>query len=132
MEEQLAKFDLAKYQTKVTDWAVEFVPKVFLALIILWIGMKIVKRLNKVMTAVLKKSGIDREVEEFLGSIIELVMKGIVILVAASVVGVQFSALFGLIAAAGFAVGLALQGFLGNFASGLTIIFFKQKTAYEV
>ena len=35
------------------------------------------------------------------------------------------TALFGLLAAAGFAVGLALQGFLGNFASGLTILFFK-------
>jgi len=48
-----------------------------------------------------------------------------VILIAAGIIGVQLSSLLGLLAAVGFAVGLALQGFLGNFASGLTIIFLK-------
>ncbi len=113
------------YFEKIQLWAVEFVPKVLLAVIIIWIGLKIAKRLSKVVSLSLDKAGIDIEIKEFLASIIDLILKALVFLIAASVVGIEFSALFGLLAAAGFAVGLALQGFLGNFASGLTIIFFK-------
>jgi small conductance mechanosensitive channel len=114
-----------KYVVKIQSWAVEFVPKVLLAVIIIWIGLKVAKRLSKVVSVSLDKAGIEIEVKEFLASIIDLLLKALVFLIAASVVGIEFSALFGLLAAAGFAVGLALQGFLGNFASGLTIIFFK-------
>lgn len=114
-----------EYLILVQDWAVSFIPKVILAILVVWIGLKIVKRLSKVISASLDKAGVEIEIKEFLGSIIDLVLKGIVLLIGASIVGIEFSALFGLLAAAGFAVGLALQGFLGNFASGLTIIFFK-------
>ncbi|MFT6334886.1 MAG: small conductance mechanosensitive channel [Halioglobus sp.] len=116
---------IQEYIGEVQDWAVVFIPKVIIAVLIVWIGLKVVNKLSKVVSMSLKKAGIEVEVEEFLGSIIDLALKGVVFLIAASIVGVEFSALFGLLAAAGFAVGLALQGFLGNFASGLTIIFFK-------
>lgn len=116
---------IQEYIGNIQDWAVTLIPKVLLAILIIWVGLKVVKKLSKLISMSLKKAGIEIEVEEFLGSIIDLILKGIVFLIAASIVGIEFSALFGLLAAAGFAVGLALQGFLGNFASGLTIIFFK-------
>lgn len=116
---------LETYFLTLQDWAIEFVPKLLLALLIIWIGLKIVKRISSVIRAALQKSAIEVEVEAFLISLIDICLKVIVVLIGASVVGIEFSALFGLLAAAGFAVGLALQGFLGNFASGLTIIFFK-------
>jgi small conductance mechanosensitive channel len=116
---------IQEYIEGIQDWAVVFIPKVILAILIVWIGLKVVKKLSSLVSISLKKAGIEVEVEEFLGSVIDLVFKGIVFLIAASIVGIEFSALFGLLAAAGFAIGLALQGFLGNFASGLTIIFFK-------
>lgn len=114
-----------KYYELITDWAVVFVPKVILAILVVYFGLKIVKKLSKVFSAVLKKANIDIEIEEFLRSLMDICMKIVVIVIAASIVGIKFSALFGILAAAGFAVGLALQGFMGNFASGLTIIFFK-------
>ncbi|MEM9547135.1 MAG: mechanosensitive ion channel family protein [Bacteroidota bacterium] len=117
--------NIEKYYELITDWAVVFVPKLILSILVVWLGMKIVKKLSKVFTAVLKKANIDREIEEFLISLIDIFMKIVVVVIAASIVGIEFSALFGILAAAGFAVGLALQGFMGNFASGLTIIFFK-------
>ena len=52
-------------------------------------------------------------------------MKIVVLLVAAGRMGFDASSLVAVMAAAGFAVGLALQGFLGNFASGITIVFFR-------
>jgi len=114
-----------EYIKWVTDWAVSFVPRFILALLVLWLGMKLANRVFRIIRKAIQRSNIDREVEEFLGSMLNIVLKIAVIVIAASIVGVKFSALFGVLAAAGFAIGLALQGFLGNFASGLTIVFFK-------
>lgn len=121
----MESINLEAYILRLQDWATEFVPKFLLALLIIWIGLKIVKRISKLVRAALQKAAIEVEIEAFLCSLIDICLKVIVVLIGASVVGIEFSALFGLLAAAGFAVGLALQGFLGNFASGLTIIFFK-------
>lgn len=121
----MESIDVQKYASEFTDWAIVFVPKLLLAILILVIGFKLLKKINVVVEKALSKTGIGIELEQFFGSLVEIALKAIVLLVAASVVGIQFSALFGVLAAAGFAVGLALQGFMGNFASGLTIIFFK-------
>lgn len=117
--------DIEKYSRLVTDWAVGFIPKMFIAILILVVGFKLVVKLMNFINVAIKKAGIDQEIEEFLSSIIELLVKAAIVLIAASIIGVELSALFGVLAAAGFAIGLALQGFMGNFASGLTIIFFK-------
>ncbi|MEE9371497.1 MAG: mechanosensitive ion channel family protein [Saprospiraceae bacterium] len=116
---------LQKYVTMLTDWAVVFVPKLILATLVLWVGFKIVKKLDVLIDKSLEKANVGPEIAGFLSSILGMVMKVIVIMMAASFVGFEVSSLLGVLAAAGFAIGLALQGFLGNFASGLTIIFFK-------
>jgi len=113
---------IEKYVSLATDWAVLFVPKLVLALLVVFIGLFIARRLSRVIALGLEKANLDREITEFLSSIFEIGLKLIVFLVAASILGVKMTALFGLLAAAGFAIGLALQGFLGNFASGLTIL----------
>jgi len=117
--------NFAKYFQLVTDWAVVFVPKVFLSALIIYFGLKIVRKLSKVFSLILKKANIEIEIEEFLLSLIDIFLKIVVFVIAAGIIGIKLSALFGVLAAAGFAIGLALQGFMGNFASGLTIIFFK-------
>lgn len=122
---QLDQYVDSKYYQMAVDWLVTFLPKVLLALAILIIGLWVAKRLSKVVRYSLSKSNMGQEVEDFLGSIVDLLLKLAVILAAVATVGVEVSAIFGVLAAASFAVGLALQGFLGNFASGLTIIFFK-------
>jgi len=117
--------NIEQYTSEFIDWAIVMVPKLIIAILILFIGFKVVKKLHKVVQLALGRTGIGIELEQFFGSLAEIALKAVVVLVAASVVGIKFSALFGILAAAGFAVGLALQGFMGNFASGLTIIFFK-------
>lgn len=116
---------IKEYFEQFQDWAVVFVPKFILAILIIWIGLKIAKKLEDIFAKLLKNANIDIEIEEFLCSIISVLFKIVVFLIAAGVIGIEISAIFGLLAAAGFAIGLALQGFMGNFASGLTIIFFK-------
>jgi len=117
--------NMQKYGTDFMDWAVVFLPKILLACIILWIGFKIANKLSKILGIGLEKANLGLEITEFLKSIISTVLKVIVVAIAASVIGIKMTALIGLLGAAVFAIGMALQGFMGNFASGLTILFLK-------
>lgn len=117
--------DYSKYIDLITDWSIKFVPKLILAIIILIVGFWIVKKLNKVISMALNKAALGPEITGFMSSIFDIILKFVVILIAASVVGFEVSSLLGILAAAAFAIGLALQGFMGNFASGITIVFFK-------
>lgn len=116
---------LDEYLADLSDWAVSFAPKLLGALLVLFIGFKLVKKVHSILATTIQKSNIDPEISGFLISIADIVLKAVVCLTAVAILGVKLSALVGLLAAAGFAVGMALQGFLGNFAAGLTIVFFK-------
>ena len=123
--ENLSTDKLNQYLGNLMDWAVVFVPKLIVAALVLFIGFWVARRVGNLLKGGIAKANVSSEVTTFLGSIIDIVLKLAVILVAASIVGFQVSSLLGLIAAVGFAVGMALQGFLGNFASGITIVFLK-------
>lgn len=118
-------FDFSKYLQMGIDAAVTFVPKIALAVLTLVFGFWLVKKLSKIATNSLKSSSLSPEITSFLISMFDLVLKLAVILFAAGFIGFDISAIIGLLAAAGFAVGLALQGGLANFASGIVILVFK-------
>jgi small conductance mechanosensitive channel len=123
MEESVGKLEI--YTGQFIDWAVIFVPKLILASILLFVGFWLVRKLDTVVEAAMEKAGLSLEMTSFLSSIVEMALKFVVVLIAAGILGFEMSSLVAVLAAAGFAVGLALQGFLGNFASGITIVFFK-------
>lgn len=123
--ESLTSIDWADKLEKVQDWALIFIPQVFGALVVLIIGLWVVKRIMKVLEVILNKSQLGPELGGFFLSMASIALKFLVVLVAASVLGFNVAALVGVFAGVIFAVGLALQGFMGNFASGITIIFFK-------
>ena len=70
----------------------------------------------------LAKSSFSPEMISFLGSLVNISLKVLLVIVVAGIVGVDITALVGVLAAAGFAVGLALQGSLGNFAAGIVLL----------
>jgi len=107
------------------DAVVTFLPSVLVAIAILIIGFWLIKKINKVASVALSKTGVPQEITSFFSSFLDIVMKAVVLLLAAGRLGFDATSLVALVAAAGFAVGLALQGFLGNFASGITIVFFR-------
>lgn len=107
------------------DKAVFFLPRIILAGIILWIGFKIVKRLVIWVGIALEKAGFSETLRPFLTSTTSVVLKGAVLFVIASFIGADLTGLVAILAAAGFAIGMALQGSLGNFASGILILTLK-------
>jgi small conductance mechanosensitive channel len=102
-----------------------YLPRIIGAGLILWVGFKIVKILVKWVTTLLVKSGISETLRPFLSSTTSVLLKGAVLFAIASVLGANLTGLVAILAAAGFAVGMALQGSLGNFASGILILTLK-------
>ncbi|WP_075342836.1 mechanosensitive ion channel family protein [Tenacibaculum agarivorans] len=109
----------------IQEKAILYVPKLLLGGLILWLGMKLVNRLMTFLGKVLEKAGFDNTIRPFLISMTGFILKGALLLVVASILGVNLSSLVALLAAIGFAIGMALQGSLGNFASGILILTLK-------
>ena len=107
------------------DKAVFYLPRIFLAGAILWIGFRVVKKLVQLVSLALQKTGFSETLHPFLSSTVGILLKGAVLFAIASVLGADLTGLFAILAAAGFAVGMALQGSLGNFASGILILTLK-------
>lgn len=111
--------------TLIQEKAIVYVPKLLLGGLILWIGMKLISKLILFLEKVLAKAGFDDTIRPFLVSMLNFVFKGALLLIIASILGVDLSSLVALLAAVGFAIGMALQGSLGNFASGILILTLK-------
>lgn len=111
------------------DQAIDYIwmygPKILLAVIILFIGFKVIKKLVKLIGLALEKGGISQNIRPFLMSIIDVLLKIALLLIAAAIVGIELSIFTAIIAASVFAIGMALQGSLGNFASGLIVLSLK-------
>lgn len=119
------EFDFEKYANAAIDAVVSFAPNFFMAIAAFVIGFWLVKKISSITEKALKTSSLSPEITSFLISMFDLVLKLAVVLFAAGFLGFDISAIIGLLAAAGFAIGLALQGGLGNFASGIIILVFK-------
>ena len=116
---------LFNFDKNAIDKIVSYGTKIIIAGLVLWIGLKIVKKLHQTIEKVMVKAGVSDNIRPFLLNIIDITLKATVIFIALSILGADLSGLVALVAAIGFAVGMSLQGSLGNFASGLLILTLK-------
>ncbi|MGH1365276.1 MAG: mechanosensitive ion channel family protein [Calditrichia bacterium] len=114
-----------EYATQFMDNVILFLPKIFGAIIVLFIGFWLVKKIEKLAEKALEKVNFDGAIVSFLKSLLSIALKTMLVLVAAGIVGFELAGLVGIIAGAAFAIGLALQGSLSNFAAGVIILIFK-------
>ena len=113
---------LEKFLEKMVNWAVTDGIKLIIGLLILWIGWKLAKKIVNILNKALEKRNIDPTVCSFLDTFIEVILKGIVLYVFLDYVGIKTTGIAAMLASAGVAIGLALQGSLSNFAGGLVIL----------
>jgi len=92
------------------------------AIVIIMIGFAVANFISKVLHGILIKRKLDSTVADFITHMVRYIVLGIVFIAALSTIGVQTTSFIALIGAAGLAIGLALQGSLSNFASGILII----------
>ena len=108
-----------------TELTVGFVPKLLVAIIVLWLGLKLANMLRNMIVRALDKRGAEGSLKTFLGSLINLLLKAMVILMAMDIIGIKATSFIALLGAMGLAIGMALQGTLQNFAGGVIILLMK-------
>ncbi len=99
--------------------------KITIAIAIFVVGKFIAKRVVKVAQTVMRKSHVDETLVGFAGNILFGLALGFVVIAALSQLGINTTSLAAVVAAAGLAIGLALQGSLSNLAAGVMIILFR-------
>ena len=111
---------------KYTDTALAMIkahgPGVLYAVGILVGGWLAAKIIRGVLKKVLRRAHVEETLVTFIGNLMYMLMVAFVVIASLSQLGVDTTSLAAVMAAAGLAIGLSLQGSLGNFASGVMII----------
>lgn len=117
----LESIDLAKWMAL----GIEYGLKILSAIVIWIVGSWIIKKLLKATKTLMLKRAYDESLQKFLLNLLGWVFKIILIVVVLGTIGIETTSFAAIIAAAGLAIGLALQGSLGNFAGGVLLMIFK-------
>lgn len=99
--------------------------RVLLAIIVLVVGLWIIKRLTTLFAKATQKNLSDETLNGFLSGAVNVLLKVILIISVASIVGIETTSFVAVLGAASLAIGLALQGSLSNFAGGVMILIFR-------
>lgn len=117
--------DYLEYIDRVVVKVMDYAPRLALGGAIIYFGFKLVTQGLAWLNSIMKRNGFDADLRPFLSSLFSVLLRILLVLTAAEVVGVETTSFIALLAAAGFAIGLALQGSLSNFAGGILILVFK-------
>jgi small conductance mechanosensitive channel len=110
----------------IIDIIVNYSLSIVLAIVIFFVGKWFSKKIVKIIGAILRKIEIvDETLVKFLENIVYYILITVVILAVLNNLGIKTTSFLAILGAAGLAVGLALKDALGNFASGVMIVFFK-------
>ncbi|MGD9854706.1 MAG: mechanosensitive ion channel family protein [Planctomycetaceae bacterium] len=121
--------ELANFQEQAVAFVqtngLRFAANVVLALVIYYVGKAMAGVITRLIGGMLKRARVDDMLVRFLSNIAYYVLLAVVAMAALERLGVETTSLAAVLAAAGFAVGMALQGSLGNFAAGVMLIVFR-------
>ena len=109
----------------VTATLLPFAIKIVVALLIYFIGNKLIKLILNLTKKGLEKVGVEAGVQSFLLSAIRIVLFIVLVLAVVGYLGVATTSIAALFASAGVTIGLALQGSLSNLAGGVLILVLK-------
>lgn len=102
-----------------------YLPKVVGAVLTLIIGFWIIGWITRLVKNTMTKRGIDETIVPFLTSLVSVGLKVLLLLSVAGMFGIETTSFVAIFGAMAFAIGMALQGSLGHFASGVMLLIFK-------
>lgn len=117
--------DTNSFIDKALDALFQYGPKTLTAIFLLLAGFWAIRRITRGFDHFLQLRRMDDGLRPFFTSLLDIVMKTALVLVVASTVGIETTSFIAIFSAIAFSVGLALQGSLGNFASGVLILLFR-------
>lgn len=123
--EKLSQISWKEMFERYVPVACDYLLRIALVLMIFFVGRKLIKNIVSLCDQALKRHGMEVTVRRFFCNVINalgyICMLGILL----QTVGLTATSLTALVASAGVAVGLALQGSLSNFAGGVLILLMK-------
>lgn len=103
----------------------EWGPKLLMALVTLIIGFWIIRMIMKAIGRIMEAKQIDPTLRPFLLTLVTFLLKAMLFLAVAGQVGVETTSFIAILGALGLAIGMAMQGALGNFAAGVLLLIFR-------
>jgi small conductance mechanosensitive channel len=104
---------------------IDYSPKLISAFLILFVGLYVIRLINRLIRKIMVKRELDPTLTNFLSDILLWVLRVLLFVTFISKLGIETSSFVAILGAMGLAVGLSLQGSLSNFAGGMLIILFK-------
>ncbi|MBE6812727.1 MAG: mechanosensitive ion channel [Ruminococcaceae bacterium] len=106
----------------IAEYAITYGGRLLAALALLLIGFRIIKILNKKLAKAKVFDKIESSTKNFMFKVLDVAAKVLLVILAASILGVPMASVVAVIGSAGLAIGLALEGSLGNIASGVVLM----------
>lgn len=117
--------NIEKITTTIIEFATTYGIKVLGALAIWIIGSWVIKKMMRGVSLIMDKRGFEEGLKKFLLDLLGWLLKVLLILSILANLGIETTSFAALLASMGLAIGMALQGSLGNFAGGVMIMIFK-------
>ena len=111
--------------SELIQMVLQFIPRLIVASLILWLGFKLAKVIKRSLLRLLDRRGAEESLKSFLGSLVDVLFRILIIIMAMDVIGIKATSFIAVLGALGLAVGMALQGTLQNFAGGVIILLMK-------
>jgi len=111
---------------------VEYAPRVLGVVVIFVIGRWLASKVGKLVGVAMRKAKLDETLSRFGSNMSRYFVLLVTGLACLELFGIKTTSFVAVLAAAGFAVGIALQGSLGNFASGVMLLIFRPFSVGDV
>jgi len=117
--------DINAITEQITIYVTNYAWNILGALLIFLIGKWVARKVTSLLGKVLKRQKIDETLIQFLDNISYYALMVVVLMAAADRLGIDTTSFLAIFGVAGLAIGLALKDSLGNFASGVMLVFFR-------
>lgn len=104
------------------EYVLSYGGRLVVAVVFLIIGLRVIKSMNKKLKNAKFLSRVETSGKNFFFKAFDVVLKILLVILAASILGVPMASVVAVIGSAGLAIGLALEGSLGNIASGVVLM----------
>lgn len=105
--------------------AIDFIPSLAKAAVLLVICLILTRILLAASGKLLNKSKLDKSLHTIIRSTLKVLLLFLTILIVAPSLGIETASLLAVLSIVGVAVSLSIQGILGNFFSGITLLMSK-------
>ena len=114
-----------EFLSKAVEMLTAVAGKIVVAIIVLIVGRIIINLIAKGLKKIKSITKLESTVQGFIFSIVRIILNFVLVIIIVSVLGIPMASVLTVLASAGLAIGLSLQGALSNCAGGIMILIFK-------